>query len=65
MIVVNNEFNKLNESTKQDNERQRSANETNLTTATCRISVLNSFNLVNAGVHCCSNQICFIRSICC
>ncbi len=51
MIVVNNEFNKLNESTKQDNERQRSANETNLTTSTCRISVLNSFHLVNAGVH--------------
>ena len=51
MIVVNNEFNKLNESTKQDNERKRSANETNLTTSTCRISVLNSFHLVNAGVH--------------
>lgn len=48
---VNNKFNKLHKSTQQDNERKRSANGTNLTTSTYRISVLNSFHLVNAGVH--------------
>lgn len=48
---VNNKFNKLHEFTKQDHERKRSANGTNLTTSTYRISVLNSFHLVNAGVH--------------
>ena len=48
---VNNKFNKLHKSTQQDNERKRSANGTNLTAATRRISVLNSFHLVNAGVH--------------
>ena len=48
---VNNKFNKLHESTQQDNERKRSTNGTNLTTSIYRISVLNSFHLVNAGVH--------------
>ena len=33
---VNNKFNKLHEFTKQDHERKRSANGTNLTTATRR-----------------------------
>ncbi len=32
--IVNNKFNKLHEFTKQDHERKRSANGTNLTTAT-------------------------------
>ncbi len=48
---VDNEFNKLHKSTQPDNERKRSTNGTNLTTSTYRISVLNSFHLVNAGVH--------------
>ena len=48
---VNNKFNKLHKSTQQDNERKRSTNGTNLTTSTHRISVLNSFHLVNAGFH--------------
>ena len=49
--MLNYEFNELNEFTKQDHERKRSANETNLTTSTCRVALPNSFDLVNAGVH--------------
>lgn len=41
---VNNKFNNLHESTQQDNERKRSTNGTNLPTATCRISLLNSLS---------------------
>ncbi len=51
MIVVNNEFNEFNESTKQGNERKRSANGTNLTTSTCRMTLSNWFDSMNAGVH--------------
>lgn len=49
--IVNNKFNKLHEFTKQDHERKRSANGTNLTTSTYRVALPNSFDLVNAGVH--------------
>ena len=49
--MLNNELNELNESTKQGHERKRSANETNLTTSTCRVALPNSFDSVNACVH--------------
>ena len=48
---TDNKWNKQNKWAKQDNERKRSANETNLSTSTCYVSLPNSFNSVNASVH--------------
>ena len=48
---TNNKWNKQNKWAKQDNERKRSANETNLPTSTCCASLTNSLNSVNASVH--------------
>ena len=42
--VLNNELNIESESTHQDNERKRSANDTNLPTSTCYVYLLNSFS---------------------
>ena len=48
---INNKCNKQNKWAKQDNERKRSANETNRSTSTCCVSLPNSFNSVNASIH--------------
>ena len=48
---MNNKWNKQNKWAKQDNERKRSANETNQPTSTCCGALVNSFHLVNASVH--------------
>ena len=50
-MFFNNEWNPWNQSTKQDNERKRSANETNLLTLTCCVCLLNSLYSVNVCVH--------------
>ena len=50
-MFLNSEWNQCNQSTKQDNERKRSENETNLLTLTCCVCLQNSFYLVNACVH--------------